>query len=60
MGGSPRSPPPQFGWATQPYTVAKVMVPRRKQVVPILSLALVAGGLVWLEVRPLVPLHLHP
>lgn len=49
MGGSPRGPSLQFGWAAQTYA-AQVIPPRRKQFLPIIALAAVAAVLVWLEV----------
>jgi hypothetical protein len=54
MGGSPRGPSLQFGWAAQTYA-AQVIPLRRKQAVPIIALAVVAAVLVWLEVRPRQP-----
>ena len=50
MGGSPRRE--WGGWAGQPssYSAAQMAVPKKKQLMPMLGLALFAGGMIWLEV----------
>ena len=49
MGGSPNAKEGRFGWATERREGSLLRAPKRQQLLPLLMLALVAGGLVYLE-----------
>ena len=49
MGGSPSAKEGRFGWATERREGSLLRAPKRQQLLPLLLLALVAGGLVYLE-----------